>query len=165
VNHRFRKNEHDLAISVNEFVGIYLSGSHIEMRNIDPGRLESKVKQINLIKADLAVETHFNSSENPHASGFEVLYYPGSEDGKILAQCLLQSFHEYLPFRNRGVKERADLLFLSSTGCPAVIIEPFFISNDSEMMFLENYPRGKEVLALAVSQGIRAYTVIKKEAA
>lgn len=152
--------EHDLALEINRLINRFSLGLDIEIYNVSLDELKDKTEQVNLAEADFAIETHFNAARIALKPGFEVLYHPDSERSRTLANCLLQSFNQYLPFHNRGIKARTDLYFLNHTECPAVLIEPLFIDQDREMLYLMEYPRGKEILAFAVSQGVRAYQIL-----
>ena len=98
---------------------------------------------------DLAVELHMNGAV-PQAHGTESLHYPDSELGIRWADRLNQWMVDVLGTRDRGIKEgwyrqdhphRVDYpgdvegdeildYFLRATPCPAVIVEPEFITND-----------------------------------
>ena len=82
-------------------------------------------------KASIAIELHFNASDNPKANGMEMLYWNTSRIGLSLAEYLLRGCQKYFPnIRNRGAKSRntgdRGATFLRKTHCPAVITEPFF---------------------------------------
>ena len=82
-------------------------------------------------KASIAVELHFNASDNSKANGMEMLYWNTSRIGLSLAEYLLRGCKKYFPMiKNRGIKKRdtgdRGATFLRKTHCPAVIAEPFF---------------------------------------
>ena len=137
---------------------------HAPCMLVPTGTLPEKVHFINTHNPILALEIHFNASENAKAKGFETLYYPGSEKGEALA--ILTNDALAMCFaNNRGVKEgwyRQDrpgykdydgdidgdetpLYFLQKTKCPAVIIEPEFIHNLNVIQ--NNRDHAVEVLA------------------
>lgn len=87
-----------------------------------------EVKEANASKANLAISHHINSASSNKADGSESLYYPGSEDGKRLAE-LCEEEIKKLGQNSRGIKERGGLWFLKGTNMPAVITESFFINN------------------------------------
>ncbi len=113
------------------------------------GRLPQKVRWLNKQKPVVAVEIHFNGSSNPHVNGCETLYHPNSRKGRELALRTHFELAKVMDNNNRGVKEgwyrmdapgRIDYIgdvdgdehpdyFLARTNCPAIIIEPEFISN------------------------------------
>ncbi len=91
---------------------------------------------INTLDPDFIVSLHCNAF-NGRASGTEVLYYHKSEDGKKMAEILLNHLVEHLKLPNRGIKpktaeDRGGPL-LRYTKAPCVIAEPFFIDNDSDL--------------------------------
>lgn len=130
-----------------------------EVRYVPTGSLEDKVKFINSQeeKITCAVEIHFNSEPSQQAKGSEVLYYPGSEKGRYLAQCIMHEFRVkdiFEPYR--GAKEGkhhsgAPLKFLKDTKCVSVIIEPEFIFNIETIN--ENFEKG----CRAIADGIMSY--------
>ena len=91
---------------------------------------------INTLDPDFIVSLHCNAF-NGRASGTEVLYYHKSEEGKKMAEILLDHLVEHLKLPNRGIKpktaeDRGGPL-LRYTKAPCVIAEPFFIDNDSDL--------------------------------
>ena len=88
------------------------------------------------LKADLAVELHFNSA-GPFAEGHEWLYWHKSTLGRKCAQAFMDTFAAAFPqAKSRGVVainhgDRGDG-FLYRPPCPAVICEPFFGSSKAE---------------------------------
>ena len=117
--------------------------------------LAAKVREI---KADLAVELHFNASDTRAATGHEWLYLSGSPGGRETARCLDRSMRLRFPQHHaRGCKALGPsdrgAQFLLKTHCPAIIAEPFFGTNaDDWAMVAEN----QDVLALALAEGIEA---------
>lgn len=94
--------------------------------------LSKAIKAINALKPSLVVSVHCNASSNKTAHGTETLYYPTSSAGHMLASMIQYQLVETLKLSNRGIKARDDLGLLRDTVCPAVIVEPFFISNSEE---------------------------------
>lgn len=107
------------------------------------------------IKADVAVELHFNSA-GPMATGYEFLHWFCSPKGLTLASKVAASFAKFFPTqKNRGLKainavDRGGL-FLRKTHCPAIICEPFFGSNEKDSEFFSAH---REELARAYAEGI-----------
>jgi N-acetylmuramoyl-L-alanine amidase len=115
-------------------------------------------KRIKELKADVAVELHFNSA-GPYANGHEFLHWFCSPKGVSLATKLSESQVKFFPNqKNRGVKsinaEDRGGLFLRKTHCPAVICEPFFGSNPTENSLFSSK---KEDLAQAYASGVLNY--------
>ena len=91
---------------------------------------------INALDPDFVVSLHCNAF-NGKASGTEVLYYHKSENGKKMAEILVNHLVEHLKLPDRGIKpktaeDRGGTL-LRYTKAPCVIAEPFFIDNDSDL--------------------------------
>lgn len=89
------------------------------------------------IKASLAIELHFNSSDNSSAQGMEYLHHQSSRQGEALARSLID--HQRARFAgavSRGLKpigpRGRGWGFLDLTPCPAAICEPFFGSSPTE---------------------------------
>jgi N-acetylmuramoyl-L-alanine amidase len=110
--------------------------------------------------ATVAVELHFNMTDNSSASGNEWLFWASSESGRRLAKALDESMSETFPDAvRRGIKPKGHgdrgAEFLKLTYCPAVICEPFFGSNPGD--WEEIAVRRQSNLALVVATGIRDY--------
>jgi len=88
--------------------------------------LADLVRRINDAAPSHVISFHANAF-NCQISGSEALYYPGSTDGKALAQAMLDATTRVLGLDNRGLKPRADLPILRDTAAPACLVEPFFI--------------------------------------
>lgn len=89
------------------------------------------------IKASLAIELHFNSSDNASAQGMEYLHHQSSRRGEALALSLIDHQRPRFPGAvSRGIKSIGPRGrgwgFLDLTPCPAAICEPFFGSNAAE---------------------------------
>jgi len=125
---------------------------------VPSANLNTKVNFINhkACPGDIAIELHFNASENVTANGTETLYYTNSVQGKILAQVIQLTLMQYLPFTDRGIKTRSDLKFLRGTIIPAIIVEILFLSNMTESSYLL-HRRSIHVIANALSSGMVAY--------
>ncbi len=95
------------------------------------------VNDVNATNADFAVELHCNSVIDGSVQGAETLYWHKSKRSKELAKRLQASVVGLLRENNRGIKpitrgERG-ATFLRKTKMPAVILEPFFISNTKSL--------------------------------
>ncbi len=93
------------------------------------------VKQTNDTKADAAVELHLNAF-NKKATGTEMIH-SGSEKGIALAKALQTAAVKVLGLTDRGIKlpqgGGRGAGWLNRTNMPAVIVESFFIDNDSDL--------------------------------
>lgn len=127
----------------------YLRNNDIPSLIVPPGNLQWKVRYINeAVKTygvKMAIEVHFNAGGS---GGCETLYCPGSIKGKEIASVIQRNMCSVFP-PDRGIKEgwyhmdrpgvvdyHGDIdgdetidYFLRSTICPAIIIEPEFVSN------------------------------------
>ncbi len=93
--------------------------------------------QINAHKPDFCVELHFNAVDDAKAHGTETLFWYASCNGNRLAETFQAQMLEALKLRNRGTKPVASAKargghYLSKTVCPAVLVEPGFITNDTD---------------------------------
>jgi len=100
--------------------------------------LRKKVNFINAMRPSIAMEIHFNSAvdeDGKHVGrGCETLYYPGSVEGKKIADRVQATLANIFP-PDRGVKEgwyrmNKDFgpdYFLARTSCASIIIEPEFV--------------------------------------
>lgn len=135
------------------------------------GGLRDKVAWLNGHNPLVAVEIHFNGSVNPTISGCETLFYPGSKKGLILANTVHRAYKDVMGNRDRGVKEgwyRMDRpmivdyagdvegdetpdYFLKKTNCPAIILEPDFIAQVS------NITTKRFDACIKIAKGIQTY--------
>ena len=113
------------------------------------GKLPNKVREINQLECDLAIEIHFNACGDPAVSGSETLYYPGSKKGLHAGMVVQKPLAAAMENRSRGVKpgwykmdrpgvidfygdEDGDEMpdyFLKATQMTALIVEPEFLSH------------------------------------
>lgn len=114
----------------NKVVSSYIGASYGSAMQWLGGYLSS-------LKAGLAVELHFNCSDNSAASGHEWLHWFDSFQGRTMAKFLklrMEAAFPALPSRGlKGLHMRDNGAgFVRSTPCPAVICEPFFGSNERD---------------------------------
>lgn len=65
------------------------------------------VKYLKEQEASVAIELHFNASDNTKAEGMEMLYWNTSRIGMSLAEYVLRGCQRYFPLiKNRGIKSR-----------------------------------------------------------
>ena len=116
-----------------KLIGLLRSTS-IEIIEIPKASLQERIRILNCLHQfeffDLAIEIHMNAVIDKKIYGSEVLYCPGSIKGKQAASEILAGIMEIAGLKNRGIKERPDLGFLTETLPPAVITEADFISNN-----------------------------------
>ena len=116
-------------------------------------------KMLKDCNATIAIELHFNSSDDPKANGHEWLYWSTSKNGKALAS----SIHDNVclavnSIKSRGVKPRfpgdRGAEFLHGTHCPSVICEVGFGSNQKDWAIMIDK---KNEIARAIAHGIMDY--------
>lgn len=89
---------------------------------------EEEVVLANKHKVDLAIFIHVNAGGG---DGAEVWIYPGSVEGRKLAELCLKHIAALGQNIDRGVKEKA-FYVLKYTSMPAILPEAFFIDNDKD---------------------------------
>lgn len=114
--------------------------------------------KVNATGADIAVSFHANAF-NTQATGSEVLYWHNSENGKRLAQEMQQAAITTLGLDDRGVKSIGQASgrgahILRWTAMPCVIVEPFFIDNDSDLAIAQEK---QQALAVRYARAIEGY--------
>lgn len=110
-------------------------------------------KKVNSTNADIILSFHCNAF-NTKVSGSEVLYYHKSSNGKKIAKSLQNNIVNALGLKDRGIKGKSskDLggYLLKYTSAPCVILEPFFIDNNSDC-FVARMEYGKLVINIIKS--------------
>lgn len=143
-----RNGDYNLAIA-----GLYKREAH----RYDLGkRLEIAVQS----EASLFVSIHVNCICSRSHGGAEVFYFPKSEAGKLLAECI-QTELRTIPGIQKRIAKTSQCYVLRNAGMPAVLVEVGYLSNPDE----RNHLLGNEyqtLLAEKISSGITRY--IKKEA-
>jgi len=96
---------------------------------------------INDLKPDFIISLHCNAF-NESASGTETLYYHRSKKSKRIAEILNDNFVKALGLKDRGIKSKSSEdrggSLLKNTNAPCVIVEPFFIDNDSDLKTVQD---------------------------
>ena len=121
--------------------------------------LTTRTNLANNAGADIYVSIHANAFDgvfnDSDPKGIETFYYPGSVEGKRLAE----SIHKYLiqgtNQTNRGIKT-ANFHEIRETNMPAVLIEAGFMDNLEEAMLLLDDGFRKEV-AKEIAMGVCDY--------
>lgn len=97
------------------------------------GKNKERQRQAKVSGCDFVVSFHFNSANTPSASGAEI-YHNDKELAQKIAQELIKRITKVLGNKVRGVKSakgtRAS--FINFYHCPAVLLEPCFVSNPNE---------------------------------
>lgn len=125
---------------------------YVRLIEQDDAGLNQLVRDINTMEPDLVVSLHCNAAEAKTATGTETLYWNTSAKGKQLAECVQARMVKALGLADRGVKPRDNLAILRGTKCPAIIVEPFFISNGADYKKVDI-----DALAKAILMGVSDY--------
>ena len=99
--------------------------------------------KIDALNPDFIISFHCNAF-NTKATGTETLYYHTSKAGAKIANIFQSNIVSALGLKNRGLKpvtsEDRGGYVLRYTNAPCVLIEPFFIDNDSDYdIVINNY--------------------------
>ena len=114
------------------------------------------VKMANSCDLDLAISHHMNCFHDEEANGVEILVYDLNDKKTVqIANNILNELTK-LGLKNRGVKERKNLYWLSKTQAKAILIEYLFISNKYDV---SKY--NPEKLAAAVVNGLLNNSSVK----
>lgn len=107
-------------------------------------------RELEKLKSDLSIELHLNSSDNPDANGFEVLYLKGDKLSEAIARDVVNIFKSFFPHiklrRNNGLYPVTDengsyslAKIVEHTKKPAILIEGFFLSNKADIISCIEY--------------------------
>lgn len=111
----------------------------------------------------VAIDFHFNGN-GPNAKGGEVWYKPGNAAARALGQSIVDGYATLsLPFHgNEPLKEAVQgnrASFIRHYACPAVLIEPLFVSNpsDNQAGWIHD-PANVEALAAMIAEALEEAT-------
>lgn len=121
-------------------IDVYDIFTHTEQNYYN--RQRSLSQKVNRGNYDYVVELHFNAA-TPSANGTECLHYFSSKKGKEAAQKISQKIAKEYGTKLRGVGGAKALINKNDRGywfvylpiAPAVILEPFFGSNEESLKF------------------------------
>jgi len=104
---------------------VWLKGDYV--------RNHERQRQASQTNCRFVLSFHFNSADNPKAGGSEI-FSNGKSDADYIANKLLTVITQTLGTKSRGVKPAlgSRVGFLRFYPCPAVLLEPCFISNPDE---------------------------------
>ncbi len=162
-------NEHDISFRATHACYRRLFGAQIQAHEFQCGWVDDfdyapmKIKTVNALLPDLAVEMHCNWSPNPAHNYSEVIHHPGSPRGKSAATFIASALeagmgapHHKWPSRgarpNTIDEDKHHDFFLWKTDSAAVIVEGLFISNAEQCAWLAK--TGAEAYGLLVADGI-----------
>ena len=105
--------------------------------------------------SDIVISIHMNNyKQDPKVCGPLVLFMPGSDRGKKLAETVQQSLNTAL--NASGTARSENLYILKSGNQPCVLVECGYLSNEEEERKL-GQPDYQKKIATAICEGIRAY--------
>lgn len=107
-------------------------------------------------KAALFISIHCNAVPGSCDRGAQVFYYPGSENGKILAESVRENLVEKLKNTDREALTLDSAYIMRILDIPAIIVEAGFLSNPEEEALL-NEEAYREKVAAAIYGGIIDY--------
>ncbi len=120
--------------------------------------LAGRYNAANSWNADIFVSIHCNAA-NTKAYGCETYYCTGSNQGKVLAECVQPHMAAETERYNRGVKS-ANFAVIKHTNMPAILVETAFIDNYDDNRFLAS-DDGKYKCAVGIYKGICDYLGIE----
>lgn len=137
-------------IEVKTFFRPYMGSYAREVRDVYP--------RVDAFGADVSLELHFNSHENPKANGCEMLS-SGSARSMQLSEALQNAVLSRFEVRDRGVKvlgpKDDGYLALHAGRAPAVILEPYFGSNAKDCATFSG-PHDEQGYAEAILDAVEA---------
>jgi N-acetylmuramoyl-L-alanine amidase len=131
----------------------------------DEGGIAGAYRDSDRWGSDLAVELHFNYSDNAHSTGTGVIHNPDTPASKDFATLLCQEIRAALllpdwppgtggvvtPFQASG-EERRGQRSVTAGRAPAVLVEPFFGSHRGDCQVAE---ANKDALAAAIVAAVK----------
>ena len=102
--------------------------------------LKNRVRIANELENAVFVSIHMNKFSLTQYSGTQVYFSPNNSKSEILARGIQNSMRTYLqPNNNRQIKRAtSDIFVLSSLECPSVLVECGFLSNEDELLRLND---------------------------
>lgn len=151
------EKEHTLSIASTVADLLRKSGAEVLMTRSgdETVSLKERTTRANAWKADLFLSVHINSFSSESAHGLETFHFPGSAEGRILAQKIQTELVSELKRWNRGVKT-ASFYVLRETTMTSALAEVGFLSNPEERKLLSD-PSFRTRAALALWRGVRSY--------
>lgn len=155
------------AIACRDFLcknGIIVHMSRTSDEYVD---LMEKIKKVNELNVDLALDIHNNASGSGNADGFEAYYHFKGGLGKTLAENIEHEV-KAIGQNSRGCKIKLDesgldyYAFIRSTNCPAVIVEGCFVDSKEDITIADTQEKQK-AFGIAYAKGILKTLDIKFE--
>ena len=164
-NRVVRENEFNSAVK--RFVEEELKRCGFKVLVVAPGDkdipLKTRTDLANKKNADAYISIHYNAFDGKFKDngpeGHSLHIYPGSAQGRKLAEYILKYLRQGIPQKNRGIIEN-NFHVLRETKMPAVLSENGFMDNKREALLMINIDFQKEV-AKEHAQGICDYFGVK----
>lgn len=133
--------------------------SRVEDVYVSPSARATLIKRAGV---DAAVSIHCNSAATPKANGHEVIYR--EKDDKILAEAINVELAA-LGNRDRGLKnDETDLgrklALLNTPGIPTVIVEPAFLSNETDREVLLDFDKVSGIIVQGIERWARELELV-----
>ena len=127
-----------------------LAGHEVEYHEVNESNdhLSAQIIKANSKGYDLVVQIHFNAYRTTDsAMGTETLY--ASSNGKVFAEKVNAKLSTV--FKNRGVKVRTDLSWLSKTKATSILVEVCFADSKYDT---DTYKVNKDLVGKLIAEGI-----------
>ena len=111
--------------------------------------LKKVVQLANNSGADLFISLHCNASATHKGYGSECWTYKGKKIEEAVNICVEL---RKLGFRNRGIKDGKDLYVVKKTKMPAILVEMFFLDNETDQQLYTRH--GVKKIAQAIADAI-----------
>lgn len=153
---KFSICEFQLNTEIANFMKTLIKNAEVVITSRDPNSdgQAALAAKINALKPDFVLSLHANAA-SPAAEGTEMLYYHTSVKSKQMAEIYQKHVLAALKFKDRKILPRKGSdrggALLQYTKTPAVLTEPFFLSNDKET---EKVVNNKSLLAKAYSDAV-----------
>lgn len=134
--------------------GLYDNNSTKWVKSKDLKKRKEIIKNSN---GDIFVSIHLNSFPQQQYHGAQVFYETGSEESKLLAECVQKQMVSMLDTDNKRVAKASDKYFiLRNNPMPSIIVECGFLSNPREERLLKDEEYQNKI-AYAIYTGILQY--------
>ena len=124
--------------------------------DIKKEELDHRAELVKKKDAELFLSIQCNAVPNPALRGAQTFYYPGSENGEILAKCIQNRFIKTLKNTDREALTLSSAYIMSRLDIPAIMVEVGFLSNAEEEALLKDDAYREKVVA-AIYGGIVDY--------
>lgn len=139
----------------------------------EPVTLQERCEFTNKLQPQGFVSLHFNWFRTPEARGSTIFHYPGSVEGKQLADSIGLYFKGFTTIPHRRIRATDDvrdddltpyLYVLSNTDCPAVLLELAFLSNPQDRkQITNNRDRFTSHYATVIYYAMRNYSIKRND--